>query len=117
MRFALGGKEYEFDETLSVKEAILLFEKTGLGVNEFDVALRKGNPLAIAAWILMLMQRSRVVARWEDVLELDIRTWKVIVDPVEVGESDAAEEADAAKVAPDPTRAGTTPGAGTSATS
>jgi len=114
VRFGLGGREYEYDSTLTVGEAMVMQDKAGIGVNEIDEALRKGNPYAIAAWMFILMRRAGTVISWQDMQELDIRTYAVIPDPLA---EPSEEDADNTGAAPDPTRAGMSQSTDTAATS
>jgi hypothetical protein len=114
LKFAFGDREYAYDATLTVEEAMLLQDKAGLGVNEVDAALAKGNPYAIAAFMLVLMRRAGVVLRWQDVLTMDIRTFQIIPDDANV---DTEAEAAPGGPAQDPTGTGPTPDAATAATS
>lgn len=112
MKFKLEDRIYDFDGTLTVKEAIFLQEKTGLGVNEIDLALAKGNPLAIASWMYTLKRRAGEAVRWQDMLDVNIRTYEVIPDELPDEEAEPATDE-----RPDPTQStGTTPEDATSAT-
>lgn len=112
MKFKIEGREYDYDETLTVEEAMLLQDKTGLGMNECDAAITKGNPYAIAAWMMILMKRTGLVVRWQDMLKLDIRTFQIVRD-----DEAADSEGDVTSEAPDPTQpGGTTPESDTSST-
>jgi len=111
LKFKIEDEEYAFDGKLTVKEAMILQDKAGCGVNEADVELRRGNPYAIAAWMWILMRRAGKVIRWEDMLNLDIRTYDVVPDETEEPTTEATG------TPPDPTQTGgTTPETGTSAT-
>lgn len=111
MKFKLDGREYEHDGTLTVEEAMLLQDKTGLGMNEVDAAINRGNPYAIAAWMMILKKRAGEVITWQNMMKLDIRTFEIVRD------EEPAEQEGAQELAPDPTQpAGTTPESDTTAT-
>lgn len=119
MRFKIEDREYEYDATLTVEEAMFLQDKTGLGMNECDAAITKGNPYAIAAWMMILMKRAGVVVRWQDMLKLDIRTFRIIRDDPDDPDEDNAESDgnQQGEGEPDPTQPdGTTPESATSST-
>lgn len=112
MKFGFEDREYEFDGNLTVEEAIFLQEKTGLGINEVDQALFKGNPLAIAAWIYTLKRRAGEAVKWTDMLKMNVRSWKVIPDEPSDEERQLSDAP-----SPDPTQAtGPTPEGATTAT-
>lgn len=107
MKFKIEGREYEFDGTLKVKEAMVLQDRAGCGLNEADAALHRGNPYAIAAWMFILKQRAKEVVRWEDMLELDARTFVIVPDEPTGEKPDGDTDQ---RVPPDPTQLdGTTP--------
>lgn len=102
MKFGFEDREYDFDATLTVEEAMILQDRSGLGVNEVDEALTKGNPYAIAAWMFILKRRAGEAIRWQDMLKLDIRTYRVIPDEAPApGAVDSA--ASGGETKPDPT--------------
>ena len=104
MRFAFAGEEYPWDGKITVREAISIQKNTGgLGVNQIDAELARGNPEAIAAWMLVVMQRAGKAVRWEDIQNLDVRSYRAIPDEVEQRDETSGK-------APDPTPAGTTHG-------
>lgn len=83
MRYTIEGEEYEFDAKVTVEEAMLIQDKANLGLSEFDPALRKGNPYAIAALILILKKRAGEAVRWQDLMGLDLLTFAIVPEPVE----------------------------------
>jgi hypothetical protein len=105
MRFAIEDREYEFDGKLSVEEAMLMHEKTnGLGLIKFNSELADGNPFAIAAWMFLLKRRAGEAVRWQDMLKLDVNTYKPIFDEIPgAGDSDDGDTGTAGEAAPDPT--------------
>jgi hypothetical protein len=105
MRFSIEGREYEFDSTLTVEEAMNLEDKSGgLGMNEIDQALFKGKARAVAAWMFILKRRAGEAVRWQDMLKLDILTFRIIPDEITAA-PDEGESPDApSEAAPDPTQ-------------
>lgn len=100
MKFGIDGREYEYDGKLTVKDGMFLFEKAKIGMTKLnDAIIIEGNPIAIAAWMFILKRRAGEAVRWDDMLELDLHTFKVIPD---VAEPDKDEDKGGAE-ASDPT--------------
>jgi hypothetical protein len=102
MRFSIEDKEYDFEAKMTVAEAMIVQDKANLGLAEFDPALGKGNPYAIAALMYILKRRVGEVVRWEDMLKLNAMSFKMVPDelpdPVDGGAGAAVAEK-----SPDPT--------------
>jgi len=120
-KFAIEGKEYEYDGKISVKDSMFIFEKSKVGIAEFQYAIfGQGNPFAIAAWVYLLKRRAGEAVQWEDILELDLRTFEFIEDPEDPAkdsEGDSAEEETPDPTTPPSRTAGKTRKSGTGATS
>ncbi|WP_027930693.1 hypothetical protein [Amycolatopsis thermoflava] len=83
-KFAIEDKEYDYDGKISVKDSMFIFEKSKVGIAEFQYAIfGQGNPFAIAAWVYILKRRAGEAVQWDDVLELDLRTFRFIEDEEE----------------------------------
>lgn len=83
-KFAIEDKEYDYDGKISVKDSMFIYEKSKVGIAEFQYAIfGEGNPFAIAAWVYILKRRAGEAVQWDDVLDLDLRTFKFIEDEVE----------------------------------
>lgn len=87
--FEFDGRAYEYDGKLTAGEAVTMYERCELGINQIDHGLAVGHPLAICAWVHMLMKRAGVAVKWDDVLKADIRTFRYV--PKEKSEDDAEE--------------------------
>lgn len=106
MRFTVNGTTYDYDGgRLSVAEAILVLEKTGLGVKAFMSGLSDMNPLALKAVVLLAMQRAGEKVSW-DGLDFDLLEVAASFLP----DVDLPEPGDARWQAPDPTGDGSTDG-------
>jgi hypothetical protein len=102
MKFSIEDREYEFEAKITVEEAMIIQDKAGLGLTEFDPALGRGNPYAIAALMLILKKRAGEAVRWQDLLKLDAMTFRMIPD--EIPDLPDADDAPATRAAaPDPT--------------
>ena len=83
---------------------MIVQDKASLGMNEFDQAMLKGNPYAIAALLFILKKRAGEAVRWQDMMKLDIRTFRAVFD--EDAENSAESDDDTKgrdEVRPDPT--------------
>lgn len=100
MYLTVNGKTYEYDGSkLSVNEAILVLEKTGLGVKALMEALKELDPRAFKAVVFMAQRRAGEKIVWDDV-DFDI---------IEVASSMRADEAEKQVTGPDPTDPGSSP--------
>jgi hypothetical protein len=113
VKFGIEGRVYEYDGTITVEDAMFIFDKSHVGIVKFNTALLlEGNPHVIAAWFFILKRRAGEAVRWDDMLKLDVRTFTVTHDEPAEGETP-----EAAPETPDPTsRSGRTRKAGTSRT-
>jgi hypothetical protein len=115
VKFGIGGREYEFDGDLTVEDAIFLQEKTGLGVNQFFEALDQIKGLPVAAWMFLLKRRAGEAVRWDDMMKLNIRTYRIIPDEPAADSKPASSRTDGEAAGPT-SRSGTTRKAATSRT-
>lgn len=91
MKFGIEDREYEFDGELTIEDSIFLQEKTGLGVNKFFWALDDLEGRSVAAWMYLLKRRAGEAVRWDDMMKLNIRTYRVIPDePAEDSKPDSS---------------------------
>lgn len=115
--FTIEGKTYEWDNgVLTVEEAMLLKDKTGMGLVQWNHGLAMRDGYAEAALIFFAKKRAGEAIRWQDLSGLNLATFAIHDDePVAEGEKEG--EGEAKKVRPNPTsRGGKTPRRGTSAT-
>lgn len=78
--YKFEGKEYEYDQKMTVEDAIFIFEKSGKGVNEIGPQLQIGNPLVIASFVYLLRRRAGEAVRWEDMKKANINTFDLVPD-------------------------------------
>jgi hypothetical protein len=116
MRFTIEGREYDFDRKMEVEEAMVFQDKAGLGMNEIDEALNRGNPYVTVTLIYLAKKRAGEAVRWQDLMKLDLNTFKVLPpqpDPGDEGDVPGVPEQRADPTLPD----GTTQSGDTTATS
>lgn len=98
MKFSIEDKEYEFDPRLSVKEAIYIKDKTGLGTSAFLRGLFSDDidPYAVAAMMYTLKRRAGEAVQWSDMMELNIFSFTLVDEEGDNPEGEESEgEADA----------------------
>lgn len=109
MKFKIQDREYEWDGDHTLAEAMLFFDKAGVGVAEVQREMMRGNPYVTATLMFILKKRAGEAVRWQDMQAFSITDLQPVL---EAGE-EAAEEGDAkesAGDAPDPTEvSGMTP--------
>lgn len=96
MKFALEGKEYEYDGQLLAKDARLLYDKAKVGLAELDYHLAVGIPDTVVAWMFVLKRRAGEAVKWEDTDNWDLATYKPVQDekPSDGESGDGSAEAD-----------------------
>jgi hypothetical protein len=110
-KFAIEGKEYEWTEALTIKEALEIQDKAMVGGADLFPALDRRDPRAVAAFMLVLKKRAREAVTWNDMLQLNLMTFQFIPDEEPEGEVEEVDEK------PDPTsNAGKTRKGGTKST-
>jgi len=118
--FKIGGKEYLYEGKLTVKDAMFIYEKSGVGVIALGNALlAEGNPNVIAAWMYILKRKAGEVVQWKDIENLDITKFDyVLPDPEGDKDGNDEEVEEPAAKAADPTSVnGATPELATAVTS
>lgn len=115
MKFGIEDREYEFDGNLTLGDSIFLQEKTGLGVNQFFAELDEIKGRSVTAWMYLLKRRAGEAVRWDDMLKLNVRTYRVIPDEPSVDSEPENGRADREAAGPT-SRSGTTRKAATSRT-
>jgi hypothetical protein len=84
---------YEFDGSLSLSEAFILYDKASVGVGEFIKELGRANPYVVAALVYLVKRRNKEAVRWEDMLILTTSQIQLLPDAdvkaPEEGEQDA----------------------------
>lgn len=100
MYLTVNGKRYDYDANkMSVNEAILVLERTGLGVKAFMGALKELDPRAFKAVVYLTLSRAGERPVWD---ELDF-------DLLEVAQSMKSDEVEVQATGPDPTDPGSSP--------
>lgn len=117
MKFAIEDREYEFKAEMTIEEAFLLKEKAYVTVVEFGPALDRADPHAIAVLMYLLKRRNGEAVKWEDILKLNIFSFRIIDDSVEAEPSDPTKPSAKPAGAKKSTSAGSTRKGATSATS
>lgn len=98
MKYEIEGRVYEFDQEYDVEEAMLIYDKVGVGVSEIGDALRRGNPYMLCAMMLIIKRRAGEAVRWEDLRKVPLAKFRVVPEDT----TDEASEATSGE-APDPT--------------
>lgn len=94
LRCEIEGKQYEYDSKLSVADAMFIYDKARVGVADLNRSLGvEANPYVIAAWLFLMKRRAGEVVRWEDMLKLDISTFRFVADEPDEAEADESDEA------------------------
>jgi hypothetical protein len=119
--FKIGGKEYLYEGKLTVKDAMFIHEKSGVGVVQLGNALLfEGNPNVIAAWVYVLKRQAGEAVQWKDIENLDITGWDFVLPDPDETDDDGDDESgkEPAAKATDPTSVnGATPVLATAVTS
>lgn len=114
MRVEFEGKTYPFIDTLSVAEAMVLYDKAHIGVGQILGELVKGNPYVTITVVYLLKRRDKEAVRWEDLLSADILQIKLLPDEDE--EDHTSEGAPASDPTEKPAKGGKSRRQGTSST-
>lgn len=99
MKFSIEGTEYTFDDRLTVEESMLIHEKSKVGMAGLFPELRQGNPFIIAALVFIAKKRAGEAVRWQDIMSLDLFTFRMLPDDEPTPDEKDAKE-------PDPTSSG-----------
>lgn len=117
MKFVIEDEAYEFEAKMTIEEAMIIQEKAFLSVGEFGPALDKVDPRAVGVLFYLLKRRNKEAVKWDDILKLDIFSFRIISDPEEDETTGPEDEAAAVKKAPaNPTKPGRTRKGATSGT-
>jgi len=101
LRCVIEGKEYEYDGKLTVGDAMFIFDKARIGVNDLNRALiAEGNPYALAAWLFLMKRRAGEAVRWEDMSKLDMASFNWLPDESADAEEPTSEGEPAAEENP-----------------
>ena len=103
LRFAHEGTEYEYDSTLSLVEAMLIKECTGLTAGQFLQGLELMDGAALGGMVLICKMRAGENTTWTDLLSMDlVELVKSIGELTRKAAEDAADEQDSADAEPQP---------------
>lgn len=108
MIVVVDEKRYEFDGSLTLAEAFVLFDKAHVGIGEFLAELGRVNPHVIAALVFILKRRAKEAVRWEELLSLSTSQIQLLPDADADDEGKAPVRARTSRRGP--TRTGDTPG-------
>lgn len=110
VRFKIDDTEYEFDQNvLTVREARMIKEKTGLGLRTFGQGMQDGDPDALVCMLVIAKQRAGVVCKFSDFDDFNLNGLEMIDDD-EANADDDGEAAEPA-AASDPTPPASAPSA------
>lgn len=101
MRIQFQDQIYSFENKLTLAEAMLLFDKSKVGLNEFFPELIKGNPYVAATLVFILARRNKHVIDWNTLMGENAFDIKLLGDEDGAPEADSEAERPADK--PDPT--------------
>lgn len=99
LKFEIEEREYVFNWEMTIREAMFIQEKSHVSPNDLWPALDRRDPAAVAAFVYIVKRRGGETAKWEDILELDLLSFKT-VGP----EEDDPAEAVSANESVDPPR-------------
>lgn len=92
-RFKIEDREYDFDGEYTAAEAMLYFDKAGIGLNELNAALERGNPYVLVTLMYILKTRAGEKVRWQDLMHLPVSAFSSIPDDND-GAADDGETGD-----------------------
>lgn len=119
-RFKIQDRVYEWDGEYTTEEAMLYFDKAGLGMAEVDEALQRWQPYAVVTLMFILKKRAGEAVRWQDLMHLKVSDFASVADEPADGSTDDAvlpSGSEGSREASDPTKAaGTPPGSDTTTT-
>lgn len=98
LKFEIEGREYVFDWEMTIREAMFVQEKAHLSPSDLWPALDRREPSAVAAFVYIVKRRGGEVPKWEDILDLDVLSFKTIGPE----EDEASEDGPAATEKADP---------------
>ncbi|MFN2384139.1 MAG: hypothetical protein ABR559_07745 [Gemmatimonadota bacterium] len=108
LRFTLGGVEHDFDDdALDIEEACEVKRHTGLGVREFILGIRTGDPLALRAMMWLALRRTGETLLFTDVRGDFYAFMASLHRPGDESAETGGQAEDADPTAPEP---GTSPG-------
>ena len=106
MKFRIKDREYEWDGNMTLEEAMLLFDKAGIGIAEIAREQMRGNPYVQATMIYFMKKRAGEAVRWQDMASFSLTDVEVVPED----DDEATEDGAPAGEPPDPTKAdGETP--------
>jgi hypothetical protein len=116
MRLQFQDKIYPFEDKLTTAEAMLLYDKSKVGVNLLWLELSQGNPYVVAALLFILAKRQKHVIPWDTLMGENILEVKILADEAAEGDAEDAPAADASQDPPVVSPSGRTRRKGTSGT-
>lgn len=117
MKFRIKDREYEWDGDHTLAEAMLFFDKAGVGVAEVQREMVRGNPYVTATLMYILKKRAGEAVRWQDMQEFSITDLQPVLEGGEES-AEASGEQEPVGDTPDPTEvSGTSPEPDTGTTS
>lgn len=81
IKFELGGTAYEYDDTqMSVKEARLIKQHTGMGLRSWALGLQDMDVDALVAVVFLAKRRAGEAIRWQDLDTINVNDITIVND-------------------------------------
>lgn len=95
-------RQYVFDWEMSVREAMFVQEKAHVSPRDLWPALDRQDPAAVAAFVYVVKRRGGETVKWEDMLDLNLLSFKTL-GPEEDEDETEADSKNEAVDPPQPT--------------
>lgn len=105
LRFRHDNTVYTFDNSLSLPEAMLVKECTGLTAGQFLTGIGQMDGAALAAMVLLAKMRAGEDTTWSDLQSMDIVKLIESVGELNGPDEDADEDTDAQPTVQEPAEA------------
>lgn len=78
LNFEIEERKYSFDWEMTIREAMFVQEKAHVSPRDLWPALDRQDPAAVAAFVFIVKKRAGEVMKWEDILELNLLSFKTL---------------------------------------
>jgi len=93
LKFEIEEREYVFDWEMTIREAMFVQEKAHVSPRDLWPALDRQDPSAVAAFVFIVKKRGGEAVKWDDVLELNLLSFKTLGTDEDEPEADSTNEA------------------------
>jgi hypothetical protein len=86
-------RQYVFDWQMTVREAMFVQEKAHVSPRDLWPALDRQDPSGVAAFVYIVKRRAGELVKWEDMLDLNLLSFKTLGTEEDEPEADSKNEA------------------------